>query len=519
MIPRAPDAPPANEVIRGNEVDADVTLETDVCIVGSGAGGAVMSAELSQAGKRVVVLEEGGYFTRADFNMQEGKMYPLLYQDRGGRATSDQSIVILQGRAVGGSTVVNWTTCFRTPETTLDHWKKRWGVEGLDHATLGPSWDKVEARLGIEEIPLENINRNNRVLWDGATKLGWNPRLLRRNVRNCRHSGFCGMGCPFDAKQAMHITYLRDALDAGARIHANARVERLEREGNRIVAAHATVLDPETERPTGRTITVKARRFVAAGGAINTPRLLLRSGIHEGPVGKRTWFHTVVASVGLMPQKVEGFYGAPQSVSCHQFAHREGMGFFIETAPVHPVLAALNAVGFGPTHRGHMEKFPYLNALIGLCIDGFHDDEQGATVTLRPSGAPKVDYHFTPRFWSAAKEAMKAMARIQLAAGAEEVRTLHADPLSIRSEADVEKIDRAEVGPNRVGVFTAHIMGGCQMGADPAASVVRSDFRHHVVENLYVVDGSVFPTSLGVNPSLTIYGLSTHAAKGILAAS
>ncbi|HVO32223.1 MAG TPA: GMC family oxidoreductase N-terminal domain-containing protein, partial [bacterium] len=453
--------------------------------------------------------------TKADFHGQEGWSYPNLYQDRGGRATEDLSISILQGRGVGGSTVVNWTTCFRTPKRVLEHWKTRWGVEGLDYDTLVPSWEKVEARLGVQEIPIDLANKNNRSLWDGATKLGWKPEALRRNVRDCRQSGQCGMGCPFDAKQAMHITYVPDALHAGAKIFANAKVERLEREGNRITAVHAIVLDPETEKPTGRTITVKAPKVILCGGAINSPRLLLRSGITEGNVGRRTWLHPVVGVAGVFPHRVEGFYGAPQSVSCHQFAEREEMGFFLELAPVQPMLISISARGSGEEHRRAMEKMPFTVAMISLAIDGFHDDEPGGTIGLRPSGAPKIEYALTPRFWNTARAGIKAMTQVLLAAGADEVRSLHNEAVIMKSEADLPKLDDAPYAPNRLGVYTAHQMNGYQMGKDPATSVVRSDMRHHAVENLWIVDGSVFPTSLGVNPSLSIYGLATHAAKGI----
>jgi choline dehydrogenase-like flavoprotein len=509
----------SGRIVRGNEIATDTEIAADVCVIGTGAGGAVLAAELAAAGKKVVMLEEGGYHTREEFDMQEGHMYPLLYQDRGSRATADQSIVILQGRAVGGSTVVNFTTCFRTPEKTLAHWKDRWGVEGLTTEALTPHWEKVEARLGIHQVELEGgVNKNNRVIWDGATKLGWTPTLLKRNVRNCHQSGYCGMGCPFDAKQAMQITFVPDALAADADLYCNARVDLLERDGNAITKVRATVLDPATDKPSGKTITVKAAKVALCGGAINDPRLLLKSGITDGPVGKRGWFHPLVISTALMPYRVEAFYGAPQSVSCHQFAWRDGgkMGFFVEAAPIHPMLAAVGMVGFGKDHREKIEKLPWVNALYAHLVDGFSDEETGATVTLRPSGAPKVDYAFTERLWEAAREGMKSIARLQLAAGAEKIYTLHAQQVEIQSEADLDKIDRAPVGPNRIPLFTAHLMGGCQMGAKAEESVVRSDFRHHRVENLWIVDGSVFPSSLGVNPSLTIYGLASYAA-GILA--
>lgn len=516
MIAALPIAQAGKRIVKGNEVASDLALTADVCVVGSGAGGAVLAAELAQAGKKVVLLEEGGHYTRADFNMQEEKMLPLLYQEKAGRFTADQSIGILQGRAIGGSTVINYTTCYRTPDSTLAHWKDRWGVEGLDAQTLGPAWDKVEARLGIQEIAFENTNKNNRVISTGCGKLGWEWHLLKRNVRNCLHSGYCGVGCPYDAKQSMHVTYVLDALEAGATIHANARVERLERDDNRIAKVHAVVLDPVTDKPTGRTITVTAARVAVAGGAINSPRLLMRSGILEGNVGKRGWFHPLCPSVGIMPYRVEPFYGAPQSIGSRHFADRgKNMGYFIETAAMHPVLASMALPGFGAGHREFMEKLANINFMYAHFVDGFSDEESGATVTMKPDGGLKVDYALVPRFWESVKDALKNMARIQLAAGATEVRTLHAEPVVCRSEADLSKIDDAPYGPNRLVLATAHLMGGCQMGKDPKTSVVRSDLRHHVVENLWIVDGSVFPSSLGVNPSHTIYGLATHAARAI----
>lgn len=506
--------------VRGDEVDADLVLEADVCVVGSGAGGAVLAAELAQAGRDVVLLEEGGWHTRHDFNMREGDMLPLLYQERATRTTSDQAIAVLQGRTVGGSTVVNYTTCYRTPDSTLAYWKDRFGVTGLDAPALNPSWDKVEARLGIAEIELEKTNKNNRVIWEGAGKLGWHRELLRRNVRDCFHSGYCGLGCPFDAKQAMHITYVKDALAAGARAWANARVERLEREGGRITAVHATVLDPKTDRPTGRRITVKPKVTAVCGGGVNSPLLLLKSGITEGPVGRYTWFHPLVISTGIMPYRVEPFYGAPQSISCREFVDRgDRMGYFMETAAAHPVMAGLVTPGFGKAHRASLEKLPFINSAYAHLVDGFSEEESGATVTLKASGAPKVDYAYTPRLWEGIKDALKNLARLQLAAGAVEVRTLHSEPVVVKSEADLAKIDAAPLGPNRIAIITAHLMGGCRLGNDPATSVVRPDLRHHTVENLYVVDGSIFPTSLGVNPSLSIYGFATWAAKAVAEAA
>ena len=499
-------------IYRGVDVDGDVSLDVDVCIVGSGAGGAVAASVLAGAGRSVVVLEAGGYHTHAEFNMQEEHCYPLLYQEDGRRATSDLAIHILQGRAVGGTTVVNWTTCFRTPDRILDHWSRAHGIQGLGPDVLAPHFDSVERRLNVLPCDPElDINANNQVLWDGCEALGWHRGLVSRNVDLCFRSGYCGMGCPVDAKQSMLVTYLPDAVEAGATVIADCSAERVHTEGPRAASVEARLRTAGRER----SVSVRSKVVILSAGALNTPALLLRSGFgnRSGQVGRRTFLHPTVASIALFDEPIDGFYGVPQSVYSHEFTEPDsGMGFFLEAAPVHPMLAGIVAPGFGAGHRRLMQRLAHLNALIALHNDGFEPDEPGGTVTIPPGRPLAISYDFTQGFWDAARSAMQALARVQLAAGAKEVYTLHNEPLRIRSERDIARIREAPIGPNRVGLFSAHAMGGCAMGADGSHSVVNSHHRHHDVDNLYVIDGSVFPTSLTVNPQLTIYAMARRAA-------
>ncbi len=499
--------------------DRDVVLKPDVCIVGSGPGGAIVAARLARSGARVVVLEEGGYHTKEEFDMQEATAYPRLYQDRGNRATADLSIQVLQGRAVGGGTVVNWTTSYRTPDHVLEHWRRTEGLP-LTPEMLRPHFEEVEQRLGIAQVEYEDTNPNNRAIYDGCKKLGWQVDTTRRNVRGCLRTGYCGMGCPVDAKQSAALTYLPDAVAAGAEVYANCRVEKIEWSGKRAVAVVASFLEPGTQKARGHTARVEPRIVVVSGGAINSPALLLRSNIVQGPVGKKTWLHPVVALGAFYDTAIEGFYGAPQSVASHHFARRsEGAGFFIEAAPVHPMLSSIAMPGFGAALRERMTMLPNVCATISLMIDGFDAGEEGGTVTLRGGVAPKLDYPFTERMYECFRAGMKAIARLHLANGAREIVSFHAEPVTIRSEADLSRLDGAPFGPNRVAVFTAHQMGGCRMGSDPSRSVVDPHLRHHAIENLFVVDGSVFPTSLGVNPMESIYGIASWAATHVRAAA
>jgi len=494
-----------------------LAIECDVCVVGSGPGGSVAAALLAQAGAKVVVLEEGGNYTRKDFNMQEGWAYPHLYQDGGNRTTDDLGILILQGRAIGGGTTVNWTSSLRPPASTLALWSSRHGVSGWDATSLEPHFRAVEQRLGVRPGDESDVNANNRKLREGAEKLGLKTQLIPRNVKGCARLGACGLGCPLDAKQSAALTYLQDAVKAGADVYTRARAKLLEVDRGHLRAVVAEVLDPTTGLPTGRRFVVHPRRgAVLAAGALNTPALLLRSrvGLGSGCVGERTFLHPTVPLVALYDEPIEGFYGPPQSVACRDHADRGAkVGFFLETAPVHPMLAAVALPGMGASHRRFMERLAHAQATIALLIDGQKDDP-GGKVRVESDGRLRLHYPFPPALAEAASEAVVEMARIQLAAGAREVVSLHDDPVVVTAAAELEKLRRVPVQLGRYTLFSAHQMGGAAMGGNSRSSVVDADGKHRELDNVWIMDGSVFPTGLGINPQLTIFaGAHRNASK------
>lgn len=506
------------ELFIGEDLKTDTAVVCDICVVGSGAGGAVLAAGLVEKGFKVVMLEEGGYFARDNFKLNEGDAYFNLYQDRGTRGTADLAVTILQGRSVGGSTTVNWTTCFRTPKRILKLWEERFGVEGLSYDTLVPHFEAVEKRLGIQEWPLGRVNRNNQILVEGCQTLGWEVNALRRNVRGCADSGYCGMGCPIGAKQAMHRTYIQDALDGGLTVFSDVKVSRLEWEGRRVKKVVGEVLDRSTGRSTEKRVLVEAKVFVSSCGAINGPALLLRSGLDgNGRVGKRTMLHPVVALPGIYDDVIDPYYGAPQSVSSHQFIDRgsDKVGFFLEAAPVHPVLGSLGFSAFGDSQGRLMQALPHTGVLLSLAADGVLPHDEGGTVSLRADGRIRVDYPIGEHLKECFLEAHQKMAELELAAGVREAISLHVDSVVVRSKNDLEQLRQAEYGALKHAVFSAHQMGGCAMGENSETSVVDSNLRYRGLDNLFVVDGSVFPTSLGVNPSETIYALANWATDGV----
>jgi len=502
-------------------LERDLTLDADVAIVGTGAGGGVTAEILSAAGLDVVLIEEGPLKSSSDFRMLEAEAYPQLYQESAARKTLDKAITILQGRCVGGSTTVNWTSSFRTPEATLGHWRERFGLGALTAGELAPWFERMERRLAISPWTVPP-NENNALLARGAAKLGIATAAIRRNVTGCWNIGYCGMGCPTNAKQSMLVTTIPAALEHGARLVCGARADRLRLRRGRADAVECAGLDARGVHATGRRIRVHAKHYVLAGGAIGSPAILIRS---EAPdphrtVGRRTFLHPTVISAALMPQRVDGHAGAPQTIFSDHYLERAAVdgpiGFKLEAPPLHPVLFAMTHQGFGPPHAESMSAFTHAHALIALLRDGFHPQSAGGIVGVRDDGSPVLAYPLTPFIWDGVRRALLAMAEIQFAAGAKSVLPIHerARPYASWAQARAA-IAALPLEPLLTGVVSAHVMGGCGMADAPARGVVDIRGRHFHLENVSVHDGSVFPTSLGVNPQLSIYALTARNATAL----
>ncbi len=508
------------KVIDASTIAEDRTLEADVAIIGTGAGGGTAAEILSAAGLSVVMIEEGPLATSSDFHMRESEAYPQLYQESAARKTRDRAINILQGRCVGGGTTVNWTSSFRTPAATLEHWAGEYKLVGFSERDLGPWFERMERRLGIAvwSVP---PNENNDVLRRGGEAIGIRVDSIRRNVRGCWNIGYCGMGCPTNAKQSMLVTTIPAALERGATLVTRARALAVEHTGRRASALTCAGMDARGTDPTSRRVTVRARTFIAAGGAIGTPALLLRSRVPDpyGVVGKRTFLHPTVVSAALMAERVEGFSGAPQAIYSDHFLAGDvsgPIGYKLEVPPVHPVLAAITLPGHGIAHARWMRELAHMQVIIALMRDGFHGDSAGGTVTLRGDGTPLLDYPLNDYFWDGARRAFATMAEVQFAAGARTVMPVHASGTTYGAWAEARAgLATLPLAPLIASVFSAHVMGGCAIGADPRRSAVDASGRYHHLDNVYVLDGSLFPTSIGANPQLSIYAIVAKLASGL----
>lgn len=525
-------APPANpdHPLRPLTISADTTLEADACVIGSGAGGGLVAALLAEAGYRVVVLEAGEGRTEESFTGDELAGFRHLYAKGGLLTSEDGAVALLAGRALGGGTTVNWMTCFRPPPRVLEAWAAASGVPDLLGPELQASLDAVERRLHVDADE-SHLNPNNAALVRGATTLGWHHDIQGRNANGCGDCGHCSFGCPWGAKQGTLRTYLQDAYDAGARIVPCATAERVLIVDGQVAGVEARTglprpLPARAAQPGSYRLTVRAPLVVVAAGAIQSPALLLRSGLRHPALGRNLYLHPATAVIARFDHDIAAWSGPLQSAHSDEFVDLDGAGygFKFETTPIYPGLGA-TAV---PWDGGAGFKRRMLAIKQGVSLLVLARDRDPGRVSLDRWGNPRIDYRLSTHDARHVLRGCKEGARLLLAAGAREAYTLHAQATRIQRTGAADPspeawarfdaaIDRQGARPNRLMVFSAHQMGTCRLGADPARSVVDGTGAVHGVRGLYVADGSIFPLSSGVNPMITIMGLAHWIGRRLAA--
>lgn len=477
----------------------------DVCVIGSGAGGAVVAKELAEAGLSVIILEAGEDHDPNTFGTYEPEMLQRLFWDSGLRTTRDGAIVISQGRGVGGSTVHNLCYAVRPPEAIL----KKWGVPDLE-ANL----QDVEAVLGVTQIQETDVNRLNAIVRRGAKAMGWNGTVQRHNRGSCPECGArCLFGCPVSeppqrglnrvGKQSMAVTYIPLALAAGAKLYSSCTAEKVDVEKGRVVGVSAVV-------PEGK-LYVQSKIVVLAAGAINSPQLWLKSRLPNinQQVGKNLHLHPAAFVGGLFDETVDGHLGIPQSYYVDEFLDVE-RGYLLMPAFGSQMIAAASLPGFGEGHKALMGRYRHIAALLVL----LHDRTAGR-VSVNAKGAPNIAYRLRRPDKKLLVEGMINGARLLFAAGATEILMPYTQHLPIKTEDDLEVIRRRGVVPNDLMLASSHPQGTLRMGGYANSSVVKFSGESHAVDGLFVADASLFPTSIGVPPTLTIAALAKHVAHQI----
>lgn len=487
----------------------------DVVIVGSGAGGGTVAerlAPLAEQGRRILVLEHGPRFRDDEFTGRELDMAEALYADGGGFLTADGTMTLAFGRGYGGSTIVYTGTSLVAPERVI----RRWNVPGLDHADVARRSARYLAENNVHLLGPDGLNDNNRLFVLGCERAGFRAEQFPLNLKGCRGSSLCNLGCPNAAKQGTHRVQLPNAERLGVEVVTRAEVVRVgeRRVLVRVHARRAGEKGAESEWPPGE-YEISAGTVVLAGGAIGTPVLLLRSGLAGLParVGQGLTCHPAHILVGQHPAPISNAVGHPKSFYLDRAVAE---GFVLETCMYFPFVTAKNLTGFGPAHSVLMRGFDRLQMILVLACDRA---VPGNRVTVDREGRPVVHYRFTPEVIESMVRATRAATRIFFAAGAERVHAPSArTPLLTRDDAgrEDELIDARHFLTGTVSVSSAHLMGGCGMGRSEHDSVTDSRGRVHGRPWLRVADASLFPDALEINPYVTVMALADRTAEGIL---
>jgi long-chain-alcohol oxidase len=509
--PLGPPADPPRKTITPLEVSEDTELECDVCVVGSGAGGGTAAGVLATAGLDVVLLEAGGYYSEEDFDGAELSGYARLYLNGGGVATDNQSIGLLAGSCLGGGTLVNYTWCFRPPDFVRADWKERFGLDEWAGPDFDRSLDAVWERLSISpesSIPSER----DHAMRKGLEQLGWHSEVMQRNCKGCREEvcRLCHYGCQIGAKQSTTKTWLQDAYDAGARILVEAPVERVLIEGGRARGVEARTL-------AGHRVTVRAKAVALAAGAIHTPAIMVRSGM-SGQVGKNLMLHPVLLTWGIFDEEVRPWEGTLGATFSDEFLDMgDGYGIKYEQAATPPSILAIFAPWRGSRENGELMQALRYTAGYG----GLQRARDGGEVVVGADGLPTPRWELSDFDRDVMRRGLDGAARLLEAGGARRIYSSHAGWVSYEPGRDggreklVEAADRYGWAAAQVTLGSFHMMGTARMGSSREGSVCNPDGETWDVGGLYVVDGAVLPTGLGVNPMVTIEAAAHKISRGL----
>lgn len=487
-----------------------LTLDADVVVVGSGASGAVVATELALSGQRVVVLEEGARIPQREYGaMRVSESLRHLWRDGGMTVAlpvgDSPAINVTMGKVVGGSSVLTGGVCFRLPGRILREWRTSHGLPEYTEASMEEATASVEKHCHVEEVPESMRSRSTTLFAEGARNRGYELKPLRRNTKGCRGCGRCNFGCPEGAKLSVDLSYLPRAVDAGATVFSHCLVEKVLSRGSRAVGVKGRILNRPGGAP-GDLLTVFAKRVVIACSAWYTPLILRSSGVGRGcrALGKRMTLHPGFRMMGRFEEDVRGWKGAMQSAFSDAF---EEEGATLVSLFIPPSVIGATTPGIGVDHHKRAQQLPHI-AMFG----GMIHDEGGGTVRRGPGREPIVTYKMAKRDRPKVSAVIRALGETYLAAGAKELFPPLLGLSGGMSADAFRRFDWDKVPMSRFETSSQHPLGTARMGPNRRDAVVDGEGRAFDLDGLYVVDGSILPTSLGVNPQLSIMSIATRLA-------
>ena len=511
-------SPAEDSTVIPQDIQNDHEIRCDVLVIGSGAGGAIAAAHAAKAGNEVVVTEKARCLGVQELGTSEMLGTRNVYEKHGALATRDLGFVVLAGSSVGGGTTVNWMTCLEPPENVRHEWANTFGLKQFLTPGFEDSIRSVKNRLNVN-IESNRHNAQNQKLYDGCQRLGLAVQAIPRNTMNCQQCDFCNYGCRAGAKQDTRRTYLADAIKHGARLYDQVEVDKLIFRNGAVCGAIGTA----GGRHGNRLLNVICKKVIVSAGSINSPAILMRSGIALKHIGKNLHLHPTTATVAFHDEKIEPWSGAPQTALCDHYANLDGNGYGVrlEAAPVHPGFAAMGLAWRDPAHHKHlMQQISHLSTIVVIARDS-----NGGKVILDRNGNAEIHYKLGKLERKFLVEGAIQSLRVHLASGAHLLFGPHQSPVAFsRHKSGKQKyfqdfdkfVDRIKAlgsRSNSISLFSAHQMSTCRMASDSKHGVVNPDGRVFGIKNLYVCDGSVLPNACGVNPMITIMSVADMIAK------
>ena len=479
-------------------------FDTDVVVVGSGAGGAPAARRLREAGYDVMLVEEGGLHLTSSFTTDQLAGARRLYRDGGTSVILGRPPVLFaEGRCVGGSTVINGGMSWRTPERVLERWSRELGLDHTDEASMRPYLDEAERILHVEHQHPDTLGRNDELFVEGARRMGWSTRENPRNMRRCMGLNNCALGCPTGAKQSMLVTEIPRVLAAGASLLTGARVERVLFKGRRATGVAGFFVD-DLGRKRGRS-EIGARLVVLAAGARHTPGILLRTRLGTKGIGRGLHTHPNAKVVGVFDERIDPWVGAHQAHQIHDFLEE---GILMAYAAVPPGILAAGIPGFGRSHGERMSLYNHM--LTAACLI---DDTGQGRVRLGPDRRPWMSFKLSGADTENIHRGVRMLAGLMFAAGARKVLLPFGDLLELDSADDLGLIDRRRRVASNIELMTVHIMSSMRMAARPGDGPCDEWARVRDTEALVVADAGAVPSSVGVNPMGTIVALALRNSE------
>lgn len=499
-------------------------LSTQVCIIGSGCGGATLAKRLTDFGIDVVLLEQGGYYPARDMDQNELNMAGKITAERNLSTCHDNGNILAYGQNIGGASVHYWADSYRTPQFKLDEWQRDYGVIGHQMTDLAPAFDDIEKNLNIHPANEEYFNNMNLRVREASKKLGWHGHHVPQARKHCVKSGHCMQGCLYNAKQSQMVTHIPMAIKQGAKVIADAKADQLVFNGGSVEALRVKLMDRRRNQPSGVHLTIKAKHFVVAAGGFNSAFFLMQQGLQSRlpALGKHFSMNPSTVVHGIYDQPITLWRNIPAAFGIDEFlqrryeqgSYKEG-GYLLMTNQMHPGALAASLPGFGDDHAKLMEQLPNIGGTISWLDDLPHELGE---IRIGRKGNRVVHYEYGPDTQKVMKDGLIKQAELQLSAGARELIIAGFQGIRLKNKADLRRLNDVVFTAGGLFLASPHPGGGCRMGVDPQTTVVDYHHKVHGFSNLFVSDSSVFPTSSALDPSLTIMAFSYRAAESIKAA-